>query len=77
MAQHKHNAHRWFMAVRGSYLPASWQGWLLYIPYAAYLLGILVFVVWQEESLPLAVLTLVPNWVSAVIVMTWIAKRAS
>jgi hypothetical protein len=22
----------WFVKVRGSYLPASWQGWLLYVP---------------------------------------------
>jgi len=77
MPQHKHKANRWFIAVRGSYLPAAWQGWLLYIPYTAYLIGILVFVTLQNESLPLAVLTLIPNWVSAIIIMTWIAKRAS
>lgn len=77
MPHHKHNTNRWFIAMRGSYLPSAWQGWLLYIPYAAYLIGVLVFVVWQKESLSLAILTLVPNWVSAVIVMTWVAQHTS
>ena len=27
----------WFVKLRGSYLPCSWQGWLLYIPYILFL----------------------------------------
>jgi hypothetical protein len=77
MARQSRKTNQWFIAVRGSYLPNSWQAWVLYIPYAAYLIGVLVFIEWQKESLALAVLTLVPNWVSAVIIMTWIAKQTS
>lgn len=28
----------WFVYVRGSYLPSSWQGWLTYVPFVLLLL---------------------------------------
>lgn len=67
----------WFVPVRGSYLPASWQGWLTYLPFAAYLVFALV-VGWRgTSSAAMAVLYIVPNWVAATAVMTWLAKRTS
>jgi hypothetical protein len=74
----KKSKHRkWFIPVRGSYLPHSWQGWLTYIPFAAYL--IYGFVIgWQNTNTTTqAMLFIVPNWVAAVVVMTWIAQRTS
>lgn len=67
----------WFIPVRGSYLPHSWQGWLTYIPFSAYL--IYAFVIgWQNTNTSAqALLFIVPNWVAAVVVMTWIAQRTS
>jgi hypothetical protein len=73
----KRPSSQWFINVRGSYLPASWQGWVLYIPYLAYLVGVPIYV-WQHQlSLGSAILTLIPNWVAALVVMTWVAERTS
>ena len=67
----------WFVAVRGSYLPVSWQGWLTYIPFIAYLIFSMQVAKDVTESVAAAVLVIVPNWVAATIVMTWLAKRTS
>ena len=65
------------MALRGSYIPCSWQGWLTYIPFTAYLVFAVVMG-WQEADSPSkAILFIVPNWVAATAIMTWIAKRTS
>lgn len=66
----------WFIPVRGSYLPMTWQAWLLYVPYASYSIATLVLVIerartWQDY------LALVPYWVAGLVVMTWIAKQKS
>lgn len=67
----------WFIKTRGSYLPNNWRGWLLYLPYLVYLIGILIFVVRIKDSVWAAIFTLVPNWVAAAIIMTWVARRKS
>ncbi|HUD10478.1 MAG TPA: hypothetical protein VMR28_02275 [Candidatus Saccharimonadales bacterium] len=67
----------WFRKVRGSYLPANRQGWLTYIPYLAYLIGVLVFVLHGNYSFWLAVFIAVPNWVAASAILSWIAARRS
>ncbi|HET8708774.1 MAG TPA: hypothetical protein VFL85_00680 [Candidatus Saccharimonadales bacterium] len=67
----------WFVRLRGSYLPASWQGWLTYIPFTAYLVFALVYG-WHSTGSPAqAVLFIVPNIIAATAVMTWLAKRTS
>lgn len=67
----------WFVPLRGSYLPASWQGWLLYVPYAYYLVITLRTVSIDANSVSEVVIDLVPYWVAAIVVMTWIAKQKS
>ena len=67
----------WFVAIRGSYLPVSWEGWLTYFPFAAYLLFSLYFGFDQTDSTAKAILFVVPNWVAAAVAMTWLAKRTS
>lgn len=74
---HKAKSGAWFIRVRGSYLPNSWQGALTYIPYLAYLIGVLIFVLLRHDSLWLAVFTVVPNWIAALVIMTWLAKAKS
>jgi hypothetical protein len=67
----------WFKKTRGSYLPNSWIGWLVYIPYLAYLIGVLVFVIKIKDSFWAAIFTLIPNWIAAAIIMTWLGRRKS
>ncbi len=65
------------MPVRGSYLPASWQGWLTYVPFTAYLAySIIVAFAYTGNNLK-AALWIVPNWTAAAVIMTWIAKQKS
>lgn len=67
----------WFIPVRGSYLPASTAGWLTYIPFVAYLIFTLVIGIHDTSSVFIAIMFIVPNWVAAAIVMTYIAARKS
>ena len=73
----KHKKGAWFVPVRGSYLPVSWQGWLTYVPFIAYLIFSMQVAKEVTSSVATAVLIIVPNWVAATIVMTWLARRTS
>jgi len=70
-------AQKWFVPVRGSYLPNSWKGWLTYIPFVAFL----IFAAWTNwehySDHAQAVFIIAADWVAAVVVMTWIAQRTS
>ena len=67
----------WFVPVRGSYLPTSTAGWLTYIPFVAYLVFTLVVGMNDFSSYAISVLFVVPNWVAATVVMSYIAARKS
>lgn len=67
----------WFVAVRGSYLPISPLGWLTYIPFTAYLIYSLIVAFAYTGNNWKAVLWIVPNWVAAAVIVTWLAKRTS
>jgi hypothetical protein len=79
--KHKHHLKAkkgaWFVPLRGSYLPVSWQGWFLYVPFLLYI--ILVFLLVFQDSRPITsqLVILVPYLVSGLIVMTWVAKQKS
>ncbi len=68
---------KWFIKVRGSYLPNNGKGWLTYIPYLAYLIGVLVFVLNSHYDLWVSLFVVVPNWVAAAATMNWIAAHTS
>lgn len=73
----KTKKRKWFIQVRGSYLPNSPAGWLTYIPFTAFLVATL-YIGWHYSyDAGLAALYVFPNWVAAAVVMTWIAKRTS
>jgi hypothetical protein len=72
----KHNKP-WFRAVRGSYLPISWEGWALYIPYALYIIAPLVFVLRRGYTFWQSLFIVLPNWVAAGAILTWIASRTA
>jgi len=66
---------RWFIPVRGSYLPNNWLGWLTYLPFTAYLVFAAVFAWQKTDDTVQALLIAVPNWIAAAAVMTWIARH--
>jgi hypothetical protein len=67
----------WFAKARGSYIPVNWKGWLTYVPYIAYL-DFTIVVVWRDIStLSMATLFIVPNWIAATVLLTWVAARKS
>jgi hypothetical protein len=68
---------KWFIPVRGSYLPNNWLGWLTYVPFTAYLVSAFIFGCRYTDTTVQAILFIVPNWVAAAVVMTWVAKRTS
>jgi hypothetical protein len=73
----KTKAQKWFTPVRGSYLPNNGIGWLSYIPFTAYLVFALAAGWRYTANTYEAILFIIPNWVAAVVVMTWLAKRTS
>jgi len=73
----KSKSNKWFVPVRGSYLPNNWLGWLTYLPFTAFLIAT-GLVGWNySENHKVAVLYIIPNWLAAAAVMTWVAKRTS
>jgi sensor histidine kinase YesM len=73
----KSKKDKWFVPVRGSYLPNNWKGWLTYLPFMAYLVFAVVYAMQATDTHTQAVLLIIPNWIAATIVMTWLAKRTS
>jgi len=67
----------WFKKVRGSYLPCSWQGWVMYIPYVYFLIISFLAVDKNSHSVSDTLIGIFPYWISASVVMTWIAKQKS
>ena len=73
----KSKTDKWFVPVRGSYLPNNWKGWLTYLPFVAYLLFAVVVANQYTDNRSQALLLIIPNWIAATAVMTWLAKRTS
>jgi hypothetical protein len=71
------NNKKWFIKKRGSYLPTTWQAGLLYLIYLAYIVWVLVYVIKSDYDFWPAVFVLVPSWVTACVVMSWIASQKS
>lgn len=73
----KKKSAKWFVKVRGSYLPNSWQAWLLYVPFVIFLLTVFVAAVRTEHSVSDMFYMIFPQWVAAAVVMTWVASQKS
>lgn len=65
----------WFYKVRGSYLPGTWQAWLMYVPFVAYLITVLVVAVKTQDTVSSFVFMIFSQYVAAAVVMTWAASR--
>ncbi|HET9721642.1 MAG TPA: hypothetical protein VFP32_01270 [Candidatus Saccharimonadales bacterium] len=73
----KSNRSKWFVPVRGSYLPNNWLGWLTYLPFTAYLILTLVLTWSYTSNLAKTILVVAIFWVVGAAVMTWLARRTS
>ncbi|MBI1857217.1 hypothetical protein HY003_00235 [Candidatus Saccharibacteria bacterium] len=71
------NNKKWFIKVRWSYLPNTWQGWLTYIPYLAYLVAVMIYLYSSSYGFWTSVFILVPNYVVAALIITWLASKTS
>jgi hypothetical protein len=66
-----------FVQSRGSYIPASPFGWLLYIPFTMYLVLVLLVAIYGTDSAAEAIVISVPGFVAGGAVMQWIASSNS
>lgn len=67
----------WFKPVRGSFLPCSWQGWLIeFVMVTAFALGMLAF---KDQNLSgfIVAMVMLPYTLSLGIIATWIAQKTS
>ena len=64
---------KWFIKVRGSYLPVTWQAWLMYVPFVSFLVLVVIAAVNDNNQVDGMFYAIFPQWVAAAIVMTWIA----
>lgn len=67
----------WFIKVRGSYIPASWQGWLTYIPFILYMVGVLITAFNTQDTLAGYLFMVFPQFVAAAVAMTYVASKTS
>ena len=67
----------WFIPIRGSYLPASWQGLILYVLFVTYLVAAVFIVAKHNASVLYIAMQVLVQWIVATIIMTWIAQRKS
>jgi len=67
----------WFYKVRGSYLPKNTKGWLTYIPYVIYLIGVPALEIIFVINLVAKIILIVISLLSALIMMTLLAKIKS
>lgn len=73
----KTNKKAWFVKTRGSYLPKTWQGGLLYLLYLVYLVWALVFVLKGDYEFWNGLFFIVPNWIAACVIFSWLASQKS
>jgi hypothetical protein len=67
----------WFIPVRWSYLPCSWQGWLTYVPFVYYLLATFSAVDRHSHSVSDTLFGIIPFWVAGAVIMQWLASHKS
>ena len=67
----------WFVERHWSYLPVSLMGWLTYVPFVLFLFASLWAVQQNTNNALGAFFDVIPYWVSAAVVMHWIAGHKS
>ena len=77
MAKKKSKKNVWFTKVRGSYLPASVNGWLTYIPFAGYLVATAILTWRIDAADSTRIYLIVVQWAFAGLFMTLLAMTKS
>ncbi len=77
MATKKINKNKWFKPIRGSYLPASSQGWLTYIPFISYLAFSFILAWEVNVTLAVKIYLIATQWLLAGLFMSWVARNRS
>jgi hypothetical protein len=77
MKSKKKSKSKWFIPVRGSYLPSSGEGWFTYIPYFSYLLFSFILAWEIDVSRVVKVYLTLVQWAFAFMFMTWLARTKS
>lgn len=67
----------WFAKFHGNYIPASWQGWLTYIPYIGFLIATMWYVADTSNYVYEIPIRIMPYWICAAVIMIYIARRKS
>ena len=67
----------WFEPVRGSYLPVSVAGFVLYSLYVVYLAALLVGWYVDGHRVWYLLVEVIPLCVASAVVVTWVAARHS
>lgn len=77
MKHYKASKNKWYIAIRGSYLPVSWQGWLLHLAFVLYAVTSAVVIVQHNSSIPFIAIQILAQLVAATVILTWVAQRKS
>lgn len=77
MKSKKRTKNKWFIAVRGSYLPNNASGWLSYVPFVVYLVVAALVAKSVHASTITKLYFVFIEWSFAGLAMTWLARRKS
>jgi hypothetical protein len=67
----------WFIRVRGSYLPASLQGWLTYVVFLSYVVITAIITFDINTSVWYQALATFSLWVTGAVILTFVAESSS
>ena len=67
----------WFRPLHRSYIPQTWQGWLLYLPYIGFMLWAATYATQVIGNNWYAYFCVATQWIAAAAIMTVIAARTS
>ncbi len=67
----------WFYKIRGSYLPCSWQGLLIYFVYTAYVVAMPVLWYFNGHELWQLLAFVIPSMCGAALLAQYVASKNS
>lgn len=77
VVKEKRDSSIWFVKRHWSYIPVSFIGWLTYIPFTLYMIGTIMAVSENTNSIAGAFFDVFPYWICGIVIMHWIASHKS